>query len=197
MNSEYDDLRPPVSLAPVERQQLILLHQVLQHLDVDEADYHRRMAEVLTEGFTLEYEKVFSAYAELPRDDCKLVFDVLDMFSVIKVSLAALGESDRNPLMAEHGFTLRFQGFDGNDAREGKMASYVTYLQADDRWTNLREDVELADGGNSHSLMLSRYEAMLGVYRPIWSEVVDNPGRGSGRYLLDGDQLRQVAEVRR
>lgn len=127
---EYDDLQPPASLAPVDRQQLILLHKVLEHLDVHEADYHRRMSEVLTQGFTLEYESVFSAYAELPRSDCKLVMDVLDMFRVIGASLVKLDPAERDPVVAEHEFALRFQGFDGNDAREGRMGSYVTTCRA-------------------------------------------------------------------
>ncbi len=171
MTSEYDDLRPPASLTPVERQTFILLHKVLEHLDANEADYHRRMTEVLTEGFTLEYGSVFSPYSELPRDDCKLVFDILDTFRVIKASLAALEESDRDALLADYKYVLVFQGFDGNDAREGKMASYVTYVQSTGRWTDLREDVKAAYGGNSHRLMLSRYEAMLNVYRPIWEKI--------------------------
>ncbi len=155
-DSQYDDLQPPASLTPVDRQQLILLHKVLEHLDVDEADYHRRMSEVLTQGFTLEYESVLSPYAELPRSDCRLVMDVLDMFRVIKASLAKLDSAERDPLVAEYEFVLRFQGFDGNDAREGKMGSYVTYLQSTGRWSDLQEDVDAADGGNSHSLMLDR-----------------------------------------
>lgn len=194
-DSKYDDPQPP-ALAPVDRQQLILLHKVLEHLDVDEADYHRRMSEVLTEGFTLEYESVFSAYAELPRSDCKLVMDVLDMFRVIKASLAKLDPAEHDPLMTEHEFALRFQGFDGNDAREGKMGSYVTYLQSTSRWSDLQEDVDAADGGNSHSLMLNRYVARLEVYRPLWEENLRSPGRGPRRHHLDIEQLRLIAEAR-
>jgi uncharacterized protein YfbU (UPF0304 family) len=193
-DSESDDLQPPASLAPVDRQQLILLHKVLEHLDVDEADYHRRMSEVLTQGFTLEYESVFSAYAELPRSDCKLVMNVLDMFRVITASLVKLDPAERDPLVAEYGFALWFQGFDGNDAREGKMGSYVTYLQSTDRWSDLQEDVDAADGGNSHSLMLDRYAAMLEVYRPLWEGNLRS--LGLGRHHLDVEQLRQIAEAR-
>lgn len=72
------------------------------------------------------------------------------------------------------------------------MASYVGYLQATDRWTDLTEDVKAADGGNSHALMLGRYRAMLDVYVPIWRENM----RGGGRGLLSADELRQIAESR-
>lgn len=153
------------------------------------------MSEVLTQGFTLEYESVFSAYAELPRSDCKLAMDVLDMFRVIKASLEKLDPAEHDPLLAEHEFALRFQGFDGNDAREGKMGSYVTYLQSIDRWSDL-QDVDAAEGGNSHALMLDSYVAMLEVYRPLWEENRRSPGRGPGRHHLDVEQLRQIAEAR-
>ncbi len=196
MSSEYDDLRPPASLAPVERQQFILLHKLLERFDDGEANHHRQMVEMLTEGFTMEYERLFTPYAELPKDDCRLVFDILEMFSGVKASLSRLGGQDREALLADHGHALLYQGFDGNDALEGKMGSYVAYLLSTGRWTDLREDVQAADGGNSHSPMLSRYRTMLEAYRPVWDEVVHSRGRGPDRYLLDADQLRSVAASR-
>jgi uncharacterized protein YfbU (UPF0304 family) len=191
MMSDYDDLRPPTSLSPFERQTLALQHQILALLDEDEADYHRRMQEVVTQGFTAEYEDLFTPYSELPRDDCLLVFDILDMFRVMKASIGELDGAERDALLADHKFALYFQGFDGNDAREGKMASYVDYVQATGRWTELAEDVKAADGGNSHSLMLDSYQAMLDAYRPVWKEAVRG---GGGRSLLTAEQLRQIAE---
>jgi uncharacterized protein YfbU (UPF0304 family) len=190
--SDCDDLSAPTSLSLFERQTLALQHQILSQLDKGEADYHRRMHEVLTQGFTAEYGKVFSPYSELPYDDCRLVYDILDMFRVMKASVAELDEAERDALLADHKYALFFQGFDGNDAREGKMASYVDYLQATDRWTDLTEDVKAADGGNSHAPMLGRYQGMLGVFRPIWKEAV----RGGGGALLTTEQLRQIAESR-
>jgi uncharacterized protein len=191
MNSDYDDVRPPVSLTLVERQTLQLLHEILQHLDADEADYHRQMVEVLAEGFTMEYEKVFTPFSELPKDDCRLVFDILDMFRVIKTSLGDLEESERDVLLADYEQELTFRGFDGNDARESRMASYVAYLLATGRWTDLREDVQSADHGNSHWPTLSTYTTMLRTYQPIWDELVRN--RREPRFRLTVDELRQVA----
>jgi uncharacterized protein len=195
MNSDYDDLTPPVGLTPVERQTFILLHTALQHLDMDEADYHARMVEVLTNGFTMEYEDLFTPYSELPKADCKLVFDILDMFTNIKSSIARLDPADRDAVLAEHEYALVYQGLDRNDAREGRMASYVTFVQSTGRWTELREDVEAADGGNSHAPMLSRYQAMLDVYRPVREQKTRNFG-GPRSYLLDADELRRIAETR-
>ena len=53
-----------VSLTPVERQTLLLLHQVLARVDSGEADYHEKMVEILNEGFTIEYENVFTPHPE-------------------------------------------------------------------------------------------------------------------------------------
>jgi uncharacterized protein YfbU (UPF0304 family) len=195
MSSDYDDLRPPVSLTPVERQTFLLLHKVLAHLDTNEAEYHEKMVEVLTEGFTIEYEDVFTPYAELPKADCKLVFDILDMFRVMKASLEELPEPERDALLADHKYVLTFQGFDGNDAREGKMRSYVNFLQKTDRWTDLVDDVKAADGGNSHARLLGLYQAMLDVYQPIWTEKMKS-FRGPRESLLDAAELRQVAGAR-
>lgn len=192
MSTDYDDLSAPTSLSPFERQTLALQHQVLSHLDENEADYHRRMQEVLTQGFTAEYGNVFSPYSELPYEDCRLVYDILDMFRVMKASIAELDGAERDALLADHKYVLFFQGFDGNDAREGKMASYVDYLQATDRWTDLVEDVKAADGGNSHSLMLGRYQAMLDVYHPVWREKM----RAAEMPHLNADELRRIAESR-
>ena len=120
MSSDFDDLRPPVSLTPVERQTFVLLHKVLAYLDTNESDHHERMVEVLTEGFTIEYENVFTPYSELSKADCKLVFDI-STCRVMKASLKELDGSERDALLADHKYVLTFQGFDGNDAREGKM----------------------------------------------------------------------------
>jgi len=194
MSSDYSDLKPPAAMSPVERQILLLQHQILANLNTGDGDHHRRMVEVLTQGFTIEYEDLFTPYAELSKDDCKLVFDILDMFRVMKASLKKLPEPEQNELASDYRYTVTFQGFDGNDAREGKMASYVTFLQTTDRWTELREDVDAADGGNSHAQLLPLYRAMLDVYRPIWGEVVR--GGGPTGYHLSAEQLRRVAKAR-
>lgn len=193
MSSDYSDQKAP-ALSPVERQTFLLLHQILAHLDTDEAEHHERMVEVLTEGFTNEYDDLFTPYAELPQADCKLVFDILDMFHVMKASLEQLDAPERDALLADYKYVLTFRGFDGNDARESKMRSYVRFLQKNDRWTDLVDDVKAADGGNSHMLMLGQYQAMLDVYAPIWTEVVH--GGAASRYHLSVEQLRRVAEAR-
>ena len=177
-------------LTPVERQTLLLLHKVLSHLDEGEADYHQKMVRVLTEGFTIEYENVFTDYPEVSKADCRLVHDILNMFRVMKSSLRELDEAERDALLADHPHKLTFGGFDFSDDREGKMGSYVVFLMESNRWTDLGDDVEAADGGNSHAPMLGRYQKMLDVYEPRLEE----KRRPAGPTMLDAADLRQVAE---
>lgn len=91
-------------------------------------------------------------------------------------------------------FRLEFQGFDHNDALEGHVATYVEYQMRDDRWSELKPQVERSDRGNSHARMLDTYTRMLAEYRRI----MDSRKRGFDRYdyLLTLDELQQVADER-
>lgn len=74
------------------------------------------------------------------------------------------------------------------------MASYVKFLMSDDRWTELQDQLDNNDGGNSHSLMLDTYTRMLAEHRRI----KDSRGRGLRRdgYLLSMEELEQIAAAR-
>lgn len=87
-----------------------------------------------------------------------------------------------------------FRGFDHNDALEGHMASYVDFLMREDRWTELKPQVQRHDNGNSHGLMLDTYLRMLAEYRRI----MDGRERGFSRtdYLLTLDELQRVSASR-
>ncbi len=193
---DYSDQRPPVSLTQIERLQLALQHKMLEHLDTSEAEYHREMVEILENGYTLEYEKLFTPLSELLREDCLLVFHILDMFRSVKASVAKLEPDELASLgdLVEH--DLRYLGFDFNDSREGRLGSYVRHLQDTHRWTELAEDMADADGGNSHSPMLDGYGRMLKVYRPLWTEKTSGVSGGRNRYLFSVRELRQLAEAR-
>ena len=74
------------------------------------------------------------------------------------------------------------------------MARYVDFLMRDDRWTELRPQLERNDDGNSHSPALDTYLRMLSEYRRI----MDSRERGFNRmdYLLSLDELEQISEAR-
>jgi len=67
----------PRTLTAVERRTLALQHEILAQLRVDEDEvaHHTKMVEVLTHGYTGEYDTEFALiYRELPLQDCSLVW---------------------------------------------------------------------------------------------------------------------------
>src|ERR1039458_6848322 len=89
----------PQSLTFVERRILVLQHEILAQLHADDHDEvvdHLRMVEVLTRGFTGEYDSVFSSIdSEISRRDCVLVWDLLEMFRVLTSSLSRLDDDEK------------------------------------------------------------------------------------------------------
>ncbi|WP_277212335.1 YfbU family protein [Isoptericola croceus] len=187
-----DDLTP-ATIAPSERYLMALMHDVLDLLnDPTHPDrHHRKAAEILRDGFAGEYGNLVGALrAELSRAEASLLWDILDMFRVLKGSMSRL-EAPIDPASIED---LTFHGFDGNDTREVSLLTYLRYLiKTDRRWTDLEDDFDAADGGNSHVPMLPTYERMLEVFRPIWREVVHGRGQRRARLDLNADELRKVA----
>lgn len=193
----------PHALSFQERQILAQQHKILQMLHADEGDsyeseHHRAMAGVLREGYAGEYDSVFGGMEEeMPRSECKLLWDILDMFRIIGVSVDRLSDEGRAALSDDDISRLRFAGFDLNDRREGRLLGYVRYLVDTGRWTEIRERLaEIGDNGNSHSRRLPSYERMLAVYTPIWEQHVRGPrGYSPDGELLTAGDLRQIAEV--
>lgn len=187
----------PASLPKGNRLQLSLLHRVLQLTsdDDDEIKHHTRMIEVLERGFTGEYDDEFvSIDEELPLDECKLVWDILDMFRVIggsvqRVGIDALVAVDENAKSA-----LSFRGFDFNDRREGRLAGYAAHVIRNGRWTELAVHFDdQHERGNSHSPVLGSYLRMLAVFRPLWEDMVHGVNRG--RYHLTEAELLSIVKA--
>jgi uncharacterized protein YfbU (UPF0304 family) len=150
-------------------------------------------AQILEAGYTGEYWFETAGFqTELSKRDCGRVADILDMFRVITYSLERL-DGEGSGVDEKLKFRLEFMGFDHNDALEGHMASYVDFLMRDDRWTELKPQLERHDNGNSHHRVLDVYLRMLAEYRRI----MDSRGRGLSRtdYYLSPEELRQIAEA--
>jgi uncharacterized protein YfbU (UPF0304 family) len=198
---KHGDEPAPESLRTIDRQVLSLLHRILGRVlpedanDVDgDLDYQLERAKVLEEGFAGEYwVEVAGLRAELSKRDCDRVSDILQMFRVVTFSIDRL-EKDGTPVDEGLASWLEFRGFDHNDSLESQMASYVEYQMREDRWSELKSQVERNDGGNSHSRTLDTYTRMLSEYR----RVMDGRTRGSGRYdyLLTLEELQQIADAR-
>lgn len=193
------DWSAPRSMSMQDRHLLALLHEVLERLDPDEADYHRSRINVLNRGFTGEYGDEFAAVGdELALSDCGLVWDILDMFRVIHASVADVGMEKVRSLGEHAEAALTFRGFDANDELEGQMLGYARHLVAHDRWTDLAECFgDERERGNSHVPLLRVYQRMLEVYRPIWQRIITGPGRGAGRYMLSEPELAELVDASR
>ncbi|MFB9834493.1 YfbU family protein [Actinoallomurus acaciae] len=193
-----DTSSTPLTLTVVERCHLALQHESLAMLHSDdehEADYHRRMVEVLTKGYTGEYYRVFAGISpELSRRDCRLLRDLLDMFCVLKASLDRLDAAEKNSLGEGAEVRLSFQGFDFNDAYESRLANYAQHLIDTDRWQDLAENFDDEhERGNSHSPRLATYLRMLESFQPIWSAKVKDSGLShDDRYALNLNELHTV-----
>lgn len=185
------------TLSVRDRHNLALKHDMLALLSEDdfEKKYHETRSRIFHEGLTYEYGQEFDHfYPELSYGDCRLVRDVFSMFDSIKASLSSLATDDpAEPLTDSELYRLRFRGFDGNDSREGHMATYVKHLLDEDLWQSIKEDWKAADRGNSHAPTLAAYLRMLKVYGPMWQAVMDRHSFSGP--LLTTAELRQIAEA--
>lgn len=189
----------PASLSAVERRRLAMQHEVLAILRADdeyEAAYHRQMIEVLNSGYTGEYYRTFQMIEpEMTDRECRLVWDILDMFRTVESSVAALTDEERASIGEHSEYALAFRGFDFNDAQESRLASYAHFLIKDDRWTELADRFDdKHERGNSHSPMLASYRRMVSVWRPLWDAKVKSFG-GPKDYRFTVEELRQILDA--
>lgn len=194
---DVPDWSAPSSLSKRDRRQLALLHRLVQLVstDEDESKHHGTMIEVLEHGFTGEYGDEFtSIYDELPLEECRLVWDLLDMFRVIEASVGQVGIEVVRALDEHAEHALRFRGFDFNDRREGRLADYAAHMIREGRWLELAlyfDDEH--ERGNSHARMLDSYLRMHGVFQPMWEAMIR--GAGGCRYHLTADELHKIVRA--
>lgn len=186
----------PASLSAVERRRLAMQHEVLAVLGADdeyEVAYHRQMIDVLNSGYTGEYYRTFQMIEpEMTDRECRLVWDILDMFRTVESSVGALTDEERESLGEHWAYALRFRGFDFNDSQEGRLASYAHFLIKDGRWTEMADRFDDEHGrGNSHSPMLASYQRMVSTWRPLWNTKVKAFG-GPKDYRFTVEELRQI-----
>ena len=185
----------PRSMTAVERRTLSLQHEMMSMLstDPDEVEHNQKMMSVLNEGFVSEYSDLFAPMQpELPRRECELLNDIFQMFRMLELSLDALSADDRAALGQHAEHALTFRGFDFNDSREGRLATYAEYLVNDRRWEERAGDFDgEPDSGNSHMPMLDTYQRMLSVWRPLWDKKVRSLG-GRRELLFTPEELREI-----
>lgn len=189
---EYPEEMAPLTIRPTER--LILRGQelILAALAEDEEDakYHLKNAEILEKGYAREYPVGFAPLRpEIPNARCEELYDILDMFMVLKASRDRLDEGERAEVDERD---ISPQGFDYNDMEEGRLAGYVKFLFKDERYEELEEPLKrYSDGGNSHSPRLAVYRRMLRCFKPLWRKHM------LGDRLLGLNEIKKVIAAQR
>lgn len=149
--------RKITTLSTVERLKLANQLKILEKLDPDNAESYAEDRSIIEHGYSIQYDDVFSQiFEEMPEEECRYVYDVLDMYRELIQSFNALEDKE--------GMTLddvTFQGFDGNN--ESKRHAFVEHLQEQRKWSET-----LTGGLNSHSMTtITKYPRMLAKYEPI------------------------------
>lgn len=116
------------------------------------------------------------------------------MFRHLKNGLERLSPEDRAALDDTAQHALTFRGFDFNDTREGRLATYAKYFIEDERWEELAVHFDAEhERGNSHMPYLVTYQRMLSAFTPRWEKRTSNSSLGfPERYVLDLADLQAV-----
>ena len=152
----------PSTLTQFER--LILANQLrlLEYVDPQNKEGYREQRTIVEHGYTLLYSDVFSGVypEELPIEECRYIFDVLDMYRDLHHSYKAL--SDKQGIKTTD---VKFKGFDGNN--ESARWGFTKFLHEQGKWTE-----SLSHGAiNSHSMVtMSLYPKMLAEYEQVKSK---------------------------
>jgi uncharacterized protein YfbU (UPF0304 family) len=134
---------------------LLNQYRILEKVDPDQADSWSEAAEIVENGYTLEYDTLATGFdEEVSPEVCREVMDILDMFRMLQNAI--------RPLPAASAIDRRkaeFRGFDGN-AGTGHYGYARFVMEIQDRWKDVKPD-DL----NSHSDTLPRYRAMLSAWK--------------------------------
>lgn len=147
-----------------KKDRLILINQylILDKLYPDNG--YDKLMRILENGYKKEYYRLDDfVYPEMCEEDCKFVYDVLEMYRSIHFS-----NIDSKYEIQD----TKFPGFDGN-ASDGYL-QYATFLiDDDDRY----QEQKRIGGYNSHYTINNQYRNMLAKWKPIYKERI-NLGRG-------------------
>lgn len=126
-------------------------YKIIEKLYPDEADYYSRHRKALEEGYAYQYDWIFEPFStELSIEECRYVWDVLDLHRALFSSVKRLDTNDTNLNKK-----IKFKGFDGNN--ETKYLVYAEYILHD-----LNRYMELhSNDYNTHSPTSNKYSRML------------------------------------
>lgn len=119
-------------------------------------------------------------------DAVRQTVDILDMWDMVELSFADLGDDEKARVRAvNHGHDPQFSGFDGNN--ESEFLGIARHLIEDmGRWDRFR-----GRGLNSHMPSVVGYLRMHGVFEPIRAELGRRPN-----VRLTADEIIGIIEGR-
>jgi uncharacterized protein YfbU (UPF0304 family) len=167
------------TLTQLERLQLVNQYAILEKLDPENADHWAECKQILREGYTLLYHKIFDPiWDELSREDCKYVMDVLDMYHALKLSFERLQEKEGIKVNE-----VKFPGFSGNE--ESHLLCFARKLKTEGRWQSVLENGDL----DSHFPTTFRYPPMM----EKWKAVEEAYGL-ERKFQLTKDEIRDIID---
>lgn len=174
-----------MKLTKIERILLINQFRILAKLYPDEEEYYSNQCEVLSSGYTLNYEWMFPSLGEeMSEEECREVLEILKMYDSIRISLK---EGAKLPKEYQH--LQRFRGFDGT--HEQNQYGYARYLMIDEgryrelvKQCKLPGEASISPDVNSHIPMLAHYRKMLDAWKSI----------GAPR-IMDSETLKSFMDI--
>jgi uncharacterized protein len=162
-------------LTKIERLILINQYEIRKALEPNRATYYDEVIEILSRGYAVLYDEVFPA-PEMPKSECELVLDVLQMFRAIE---AYKKDHPEDTGVASDRWA-HFRGFDGHS--EADCLQFTLFqLKVKKQWAEQLPYERETDGFNSHSPMKGAYSDMLKVWKS-----------SEERYPLSGEQIRAI-----
>jgi uncharacterized protein len=143
-----------VTLTKVERALLLNQYRILEIICPEKAQSYIKRQEILEYGYQLFYDKVVDVWDELSLEDSQYVFDVLDVFRLMKLSYGSL--TDKGGIDPE---ALIFKGFDSYN--ETNLGLFLHYL------TEIGRYPEKANYLNGDRPMGDRYRLMVEIFKSI------------------------------
>ena len=188
---DYPDETAPYTINNTNRlilRNTELLLSYCESIEEDEREFHAQNASILDKGYTAEYHQIFAPLLpEIPNSQCNELFDILDMFRMLRASYNNLTDEEKAKIEERD---ISFRGFDYNDSRESALSSYVEYLFENDRYIELKEPLSrFSDDGNSHHPNIDMYRRMNRCFSPIMRKHILSPD------LLDLQEIKQVVSA--
>ena len=161
------------------KDRIILNNQfkILSALYPLESSYYNNLVKILENGYELHYNELSQNFSDsFTKEKSKFVLDILEMYSIIKLSIINDKSIEIDPEEVE------FKGFDGN--HEWEYINYALYFLYDlDRYRELHKESNYRYY-NTHSRTLNRYEKMLEKYKSY-----------GDKYKLTETQIKELISI--